>query len=105
MNSKKTTAAFFALSFAGSLLAQASWAEEEPKCHVYLPSSGWTTNVRAQVRTQYSSQNLCKSQLSGLPCYRYFESREACRSDDASLVNLFLMDAERDGQIISNIPR
>lgn len=81
-------------------LAIVAKAQEEPRCHVYLPSSGWTTNARAQVRTEYSAQNLCASQLNGYPCYRYFESREGCSTDDSSLIDLFLKDAEQDGVII-----
>lgn len=75
-------------------------AEEQPHCHVYLPENGWTADVRARVRARYSSTNLCETQLKGYPCYRYFENREACKTGDETLVDLFLKDAERDGVIV-----
>lgn len=82
------------------LLSAPVMADEEPRCHVYLPQSGWTTDARSQVRAQYSSANLCETQLGGYPCYRYYETRESCTTSDASLVDLFLKDAERDGLIV-----
>ncbi|MFC6631922.1 hypothetical protein [Microbulbifer taiwanensis] len=81
---------------AGAVLAD----EERPKCHVYLPQQGWSVNVREQVRARYSSSDLCGAQLSGYPCYAYFESEAACTMDDDSLVDLFMRDAERDGLIV-----
>ncbi len=74
--------------------------DHQPKCHVYLPTSGWTSNVRESIRTQYNSVNVCKTILSAYPCYAYYESKEGCTTNDTSLVNQFIKNATRDGFIV-----
>ncbi len=89
------------LTICASMSSYAATAQEVPRCHVYVDRAGWVaSDVSKVVKVRYDSARLCDTTLKHYVCYTYFESREGCNKNDASLVDLFLKDARAAGEVI-----
>lgn len=72
---------------------------DTPKCHVYLRSGGFVSNVEDFISVTFSSSPLCETTLKSFVCDSYYEPKDTCSKSNNELISQFIKEAKNRGEI------